>query len=111
MRKRRRELTGSSVPTPESRLPEEPPFRFTDVPAEFRERLIEELKSRPEFARVYEAAVHGAGVTLSLTMPEPIEFSYDGWRFHAFAWMGKIHVIGEKDVGAGVRPGDRRGAC
>lgn len=84
--------------TPErSRLPKEAEFRFTGVPAEFRERLIAELKARPEFTRVYEAAVQGAGVTLSLTMPEPVEFSYDGFHFYAFAWMGKIHVIGEQE--------------
>lgn len=82
--------------THKNRLGEEQ-FHFQNVPAEFRERLIEELKSRPEFTRVYEAAVQGAGVTLSLTMPEPIEFSHDGFHFYAFAWMGKIHVIGEKE--------------
>jgi len=86
------------VTTAENRLPEDPTFAFTNVPAELRERIIEELKTRPEFTQVFEAAVQGSGVTLSLSMPEPIEFAYDGYRFHAFAWMGEIHVMGEKTL-------------
>ncbi len=78
------------------RLPqEEAQFHFQNVPAEFRERLLEELKTRPEFTKAFDAAVLGAGVTLSMTLPEPVEFTCDGYRFHAFAWMGQIHVIGE----------------
>ena len=78
------------------RLPqEEARFHFQNVPAEFRERLIEELKSRPEFAKAFDAEVRGAGVALSMTLPEPVEFTCGGCRFHAFAWMGQIHVIGE----------------
>ena len=84
--------------TAENRLPEDPPFAFTNVPAELRERIIKELKTRPEFTQVFEASIQGSGVTLSLSMPEPIEFSYDGYRFHAFAWMGEIHVMGEKTL-------------
>ena len=83
--------------TAENRLPEDPPFAFTNVPAELRERIIEELKTRPEFTQVFEASVQGSGVSLSLSMPEPIEFAYAGFHFHAFAWMGGIHVIGEKN--------------
>ena len=66
--------------------------------AELRERIIKELKTRPEFTQVFEASIQGSGVTLSLSMPEPIEFAYDGYRFHAFAWMGEIHVMGEKTL-------------
>ncbi len=75
--------------------PEEARFHFQNVPAEFRQRLIEELKARPEFTKVCDAAVQGAGVSLSMTLPEPVEFTCDGCRFHAFAWMGQIHVMGE----------------
>ena len=84
--------------TAENRLPEDPTFAFTNVPAELRERIIEELKTRPEFTQVFEAAVQGSGVNLSLSMPEANEFAYDGYRFHAFAWMGEIHVMGEKTL-------------
>ena len=84
--------------TAENRLPEDPPFAFTNVPAELRERIIQELKVRPEFPQVFEASVQGSGVSLSMTLPEPIEFAYDGYRFHAFAWMGQIHVMGEKTL-------------
>lgn len=76
-----------------------PEFHFTNVPAELRERLIEELKARSEFTKVYDAAVHGAGVTLSLTMPDPVEFTYGGHHFTAFAWMGQIHVFGKGGQG------------
>jgi len=82
----------------ENRLPEDPPFAFINVPAELRERIIQELKARPEFTKVFEAAVQGSGITLSLSMPEPVEFAYDGCRFHAFAWMGEVHVLGEKTL-------------
>lgn len=41
--------------------------------------------------------MHGSGVSVSLRMPEPIEFTYDGYYFTAFAWMGQIHVFGEKE--------------
>lgn len=86
------------MPIPErSRLPEEAQFQFTNVPAEFRRRLIEELRARPEFTKVFDAAVQGAGVALSLTLPEPVEFTCGGCRFHAFAWMGQIHIIGEQE--------------
>jgi len=80
-----------------NRLPEDPPFAFTNVPAELRERIIQELKARPEFTKVFEAAVHGSGVTLSLTMPEPVEFAYDGYCFTAFAWMGEIYIGGQRE--------------
>ena len=69
-------------------------FHFTNVPAELRERLIEELKKRPEFAKAFESSVQGTGVTVSLQMPEPIRFTYDGHRFLAFSWMGQIYVMG-----------------
>lgn len=91
------ERLGRAHVNPGERLPDDTPqFHFTNVPAELRERIIEELKTRPEFREAWEGAVHGAGVTLSLQMPEPIEFSYDGCRFTAFAWMGQMHVLGEK---------------
>jgi len=77
-------------------LNDNPPFHFTNVPAELRERIIEELKTRPEFRQAWSGKVHGAGVTLSLRMPDAIEFSCDGCRFTAFAWMGQIYVMGEK---------------
>lgn len=83
--------------TAENRLPKESPFRFTNIPAELRERIIEELKTRPEFTQVFEASVQGPGVSLSLTLPEPIEFTYAGVHFHAFNWMGQIHVMGSKE--------------
>lgn len=79
---------------PASRLA--PRFRFTDVPAELRERIVEELKSRPEFREAWEAKQRGAGVTLSLTMPQSVEFSYDSHHFLAFAWMGEIYVLGSQ---------------
>ncbi len=79
--------------------PGEERFRFQNVPAEFRKRLIEELRARPEFSKAFDAAVQGAGVTLSMTLPEPVEFACGGYRFHAFAWMGQIHVLGENGVG------------
>ncbi len=83
----------------ENRLPQETlPFHFTNVPAELRERIIEELKTRPEFRQVWDGKVHGAGVTLSLAMPDPVEFTYGDCRFTAFAWMGEIHVMGEKTL-------------
>jgi hypothetical protein len=86
------------MPTPDrNRLQDDdPPFHFTNVPAELRERIISELKTRPEFKQTWDAKAHGAGVTLSLAMPDPVEFTYDGCRFTAFAWMGEIHVLGEK---------------
>ena len=85
------------------RLPpeDEERFRFQNVPAELRERLIEELRARPEFTKAFDAAVQGAGVTLSMTLPKPVEFACDGYLFHAFAWMGQIHVIGEEVSAAG----------
>ena len=69
---------------------------FTKVPAELRAQLIETLKTRPEFKQALEATVRGAGVNLSLRMPEPIEFACEGLRFTAFGWMGRIYVIGEE---------------
>lgn len=84
------------MPLGENRLSQDPPIHFTHVPAELRERIIEELKARPEFLQAWDGQVHGAGVTLSLRMPDAVEFSYDGCRFTAFAWMGQIHVLGEK---------------
>lgn len=89
--------------TAENRLPEDPPFAFTNVPAELRERIIAELKTRPEFKQAWEAKTRGAGVTLSLAMPDPVEFTYGDCRFTAFAWMGEIHVLGEKSLPAGKR--------
>ncbi len=83
--------------TPENRLPKDPPFAFTNVPAELRERLIAELKARPEFTKVFKAAVHGSGITLSLNMPEPVEFTFDDQEFVAFAWMGQIYVRAEQN--------------
>ena len=82
--------------TAENRLPEDPPFAFTNVPAELRERIIEELKTRPEFREAWEGQVRGAGVSLSLRMPDAVEFNYDGCHFTAFAWMGEIHVMGQE---------------
>lgn len=76
-----------------------PTIHFTDVPAEWRERLLAELKTRPEFRQAWDAKSHGAGVTLSLTMPEPVECTYDGYHVHAFSWMGEIYVIGENNTG------------
>jgi len=84
--------------TAENRLPEDPPFAFTNVPVELRERIIEELKIRPEFRQAWDGKVYGAGVALSLRMPDAVEFSCDGCRFTAFAWMGEIHVMGEKTL-------------
>lgn len=82
----------------ENRLPGKAPrFHFTDVPAELRERVISELKARPEFKEAWEGQAQGAGVTLSLKMPDPVEFSWDGRHFLAFAWMGEIHVWGLKE--------------
>ena len=93
------------MPSPErNRLSDDnPPVHFTNVPAELRERIITELKTRPEFERVWEAKARGAGVTLSLTMPDPIEFTYGDCHFTAFAWMGEIHVLGEKSSLSGKR--------
>jgi hypothetical protein len=59
--------------------------------------LIEALKTRPEFERAWKATVQGAGVNLSLRIPEPIEFACEGLRFTAFGWMGQIHIFGEKE--------------
>ena len=67
--------------------------------------MIETLKTRPEFKQAWEAAVQGAGVNLSLRMPEPIEFACEGLRFAAFGWMGQIYVIGEE-----IPPSDPRRA-
>ncbi len=80
--------------TPASRLG--PGFHFTNVPAELRERIMDELTSRPEFKDAWEAQPQGAHIALSLKMPEPVEFAYEGYRFTAFAWMGQIHIMGEK---------------
>ena len=41
---------------------------------------------------------HVARVALSMTLPEPVEFACDGYLFHAFAWMGQIHVMSEKSL-------------
>jgi len=84
----------SGAKTPASRVG--PGFQFTNVPVELRERIIDELKSRPEFKEAWEAQQHGPSVTLSLTAPEPVEFAYEGYRFTAFAWMGQLHIMGEK---------------
>ena len=67
--------------------------------------MIEALKTRPEFKRAWEAAVQSAGVNLSLRMPEPIEFAFEGLRFTVFGWMGQIYVIGEE-----IPPPDFRGS-
>lgn len=96
--------------TAENRLPKDPPFAFTNVPAELRERIVEELKTRPEFRQAWDGKVHGAGVTLSLTLPEPLEFTCGDYRFHAFAWMGQIHVIGEKKLPSDVTEGCQKWA-
>lgn len=74
-------------------------FHFTDVPAEMRERIIEELKRRPEFEQVFEAAVSGASVSLALRTPEAIEFTYGDRQFTGFAWMGQIYVLGTDENG------------
>ncbi len=98
MRGDRNRIPGESrfgLETPASRLG--PKFHFTDVPAELRERIIEELKSRPEFKEAWEAESKGAGISLSLKAPQPVEFSYDSHRFTAFAWMGEIHVWGSQE--------------
>jgi len=84
------------MPPGENRLPQDPAIHFTKVPAELRAKLIEALKTRPEFKRAWEATVQGAGVNLSLRMPEPIEFACEGLRFTAFGWMGQIYVMGEE---------------
>jgi len=84
------------MPPGENRLPQDPPIHFTHVLAEFRAQLIEALKTRQEFRHAWEAAAHGSGVSVSLTMPEPIEFVCEGLRFTAFGWMGQIYVIGEE---------------
>ena len=80
--------------TPASRVG--PGCHFTNVPVELRERIIDELKSRPEFKEAWKAQQQGANISLALQMPEPMEFGYDGHRFTAFAWMGQIHIMGEK---------------
>ena len=84
------------MPPGENRLSQDPTIHFTKVPAELRAQLIEALKTRPEFKRAWEATVQGAGVNLSLRMPEPIEFACEGLRFTAFGWMGQIYVLGEE---------------
>ncbi len=93
------------MPPGENRLPQDPPIHFTHVPAEFRAQLIEALKTRQEFRQAWEAAVQGSGVSVSLQMPEPIEFTFGGYHFRAFGWMGQIYVMGEE-----VSPLDPRGA-
>ena len=93
------------MPPGENRLSQDPAIHFTKVPAEIRDRMIEALKTRPEFKRAWEAAVQGAGVNLSLRMPEPIELACEGLRFTAFGWMGQIYVIGEE-----IPPSDFRGS-
>ena len=84
------------MPPGENRLQQDPAIDFTKVPAELRAQLIETLKTRPEFKQVWEAAVQGAGVNLSLRMPEPMELACEGLRFTAFGWRGQIYVIGEE---------------
>ncbi len=79
----------------DSRLPQDPPIHFTHVPAEFRVQLIKVLKTRQEFRQVWETAVQGSSVNVSLQLPEPIEFTFSGYRFNAFGWMGHIHIVGE----------------
>ena len=73
-------------------------------------KFLETFRQKDETTKVIvlphrAAPGQGAGVNLSLRMPEPIEFACEGFHFTAFGWMGQIYVMGEE-----VSPSDLRGA-